>query len=273
MKPVPFEDARDEARFGGKAVKLGQARASGLPTPPGYALDVDLVDAIVAGDASAIAAVTPIFHELGARVAVRSSAIGEDSERASFAGQHLTVLNVESVASMLEAVHAVRASAHTESARGYREKHGLEGGPRIAVAVQTLVRSEIAGVLFTVHPMTGADERVIEAAWGLGEAIVAGLVVPDTYRIARSGEVLERIAGDKDIELLPAPDGGTSEVEVDPDRATALCLDDAMLAQLHALALDCERYYGMGLDLEWAFVRDAPYLLQCRAITTKTAGR
>lgn len=273
MKPVPFEHARDEARFGGKAVKLGEARARGLPTPPGYALDVDLVDAIVAGDAGALDALTPIFHELGARVAVRSSAVGEDSERASFAGQHLTVLNVDSVARMLEAVHAVRASAHTDAARGYRDKHGLDGAPRIAVAVQTLVRSEIAGVMFTRHPMTGADERVIEAAWGLGEAIVAGLVVPDTYRIARSGEILERVVGDKDIELLPAPDGGTAEVAVDPDRAASLCLDDVKLAQLHTLALDCERHYGVGLDIEWAFARGMLYLLQCRAITTKTAGR
>lgn len=272
MKPVPFEEARDESRFGGKSVKLGEARARGLPTPPGYALDVDLVEAVVAGNAGAIAAVTPIFHELGARVAVRSSAVGEDSEHASFAGQHLTVLNVDSVARMLEAVHAVRSSAHTEAALGYRKKHGLSGGPRIAIAVQTLVESEVAGVMFTRHPMTGADERVIEAAWGLGEAIVAGLVVPDSYRIARSGEILERTAGEKDLELVPASEGGTAEVAVDADRAAALCLDDAKLGQLHTLALGCERHYAaLGpLDIEWAFAGGTPYLLQCRAIT---AGR
>lgn len=267
MRPIALEEARDEARFGGKAVKLGEARATGLPTPPGYALDVGLVEAIVGGDASALDATVPIFDELGPYVAVRSSAVGEDSARASFAGQHLTVLNVHSVEEMLQAVRDVHASAHTDAVREYRRKLGMPESPSIAVVVQKLVPSEIAGVMFTKNPMSGADERVIEASWGLGEAIVAGLVVPDIYRIARTGAVLECAPGDKDIELLPEPGGGTIETEVAIDRREVACLDGAKLSRLHALALDCERCYGLELDIEWAFVREALYLLQCRTIT------
>lgn len=267
MKPIALEDARDETRFGGKAVKLGEARAAGLPTPPGYALDVALVEAIVGDNAAALDATASIFAELGPYVAVRSSAIGEDSARASFAGQHLTVLNVHSVERMLKAVREVHASAHTDAVREYRRRLGMPELPRVAVVVQKLVPSEVAGVMFTRNPMSGADERVIEASWGLGEAIVAGLVVPDTYRVARAGTVLERVAGDKDIELLPEPGGGTIEIEVASERREVACLDDTKLQRLHALALDCERRYGLELDIEWAFVRDTLYLLQCRSIT------
>src|SRR6266581_2258333 len=100
------------------------------------------------------------------------------------------------------------------------------------------------GVMFTEHPVTGADERLIEASWGLGEAVVAGLVVPDHFRLDRSGRVLERKVGRKHIAIRSLPNGGTFEQQVPPAQVNQLCLDDVQLAALGELALRCEKVYG-----------------------------
>ena len=121
---------------------------------------------------------------------MRSSAVGEDSEGASFAGQHATILNVRDEDQVVDAVLKVRESAHTESARAYRRTLGLDEAPRIAVVVQRMIEPDCAGVMFTRNPLDGADERVIEASWGLGESVVAGLVVPDNYALDQQGRVL-----------------------------------------------------------------------------------
>ncbi|AKT38032.1 PEP/pyruvate-binding domain-containing protein [Chondromyces crocatus] len=261
------EHAEREIEFGGKAVQLGQAHRSGLPVPPAWALSSDFVDEVVAGKEGAIGRVVDAFSGLAGPVAVRSSGVGEDAADASFAGQHATELNVRTQAALLDAIRKVHGSGRTASARAYRLKLGLPPEPRMGIVIQRLVPADCAGVLFTRHPTTGADERVIEATWGLGEAVVAGLVTPDYYRVARGGLVLERRAGDKDLAILWAEAGGTKEVDVEPHRVSALCLDDARLAQLDALATACESAFGGAQDLEWAFEGDRLYLLQRRAIT------
>jgi hypothetical protein len=96
---------------------------------------------------------------------VRSSAVGEDSEGASFAGQHVTILNVRHEDHVVDAVLRVRESAHTESARAYRRTLGMDEAPRVAVVIQRMIEPECAGVMFTKNPLNGADERVIEAPW------------------------------------------------------------------------------------------------------------
>ena len=141
----------------------------------------------------------------------------------------------------------------------------------MGVVVQALVRAEVAGVLFTRNPMTGADERVIEASFGLGESVVSGIVTPDRFRVARGGRVLAREAGDKDVEIAWNEEGGTIERPVDPARAASLCLDDARLAALDELASRCERIEPGPHDIEWAFEGERLYLLQRRPITR--AGR
>jgi pyruvate,water dikinase len=198
---------------------------------------------------------------------VRSSAVGEDSEGASFAGQHVTILNVRHDDQVAGAVLKVRESAHTESARAYRRTLGMDETPRVGVVVQRMIEPDCAGVMFTKNPLNGADERVIEASWGLGEAVVAGLVVPDNYVLDKQGRVLRRTAGEKDVALRGAPEGGTIEEAVEDHLVSELCLNDAMLANLHALAMKCESFFGTGLDLEWAFSGGTLYLLQCRAMT------
>jgi pyruvate,water dikinase len=121
--------------------------------------------------------------------------------------------------------------------------------------------------MFTQNPITGADERVIEASWGLGEAVVAGRVIPDQYRVDRSGTVLERTPGVKKVAIRTLPEGGTIEAEVPPELVERLCLDDGQLEELNRLAGRCEHVYGPARDLEWAFADGELYLLQCRAVT------
>ncbi len=253
--------------FGSKAVGLGQAVRDGLPVPPGIALAGDIVEAVATEDEDAIAAVVEAAEPLGGPLAVRSSAVDEDGADASFAGQHVTLLNVPSAAELGSALREIWWSANSDSAITYRKRVGLFTRPSVAVVVQVLLDPEAAGVMFTRNPVTGADERMIEASWGLGEAVVAGLVIPDSFRISRDGQVLDRRPGLKRVAVCCLPDGGTVEEEVAPERAEQLCLDDERLAELNELAADCERVYGPDRDIEWALADGRIYLLQCRAVT------
>lgn len=267
IQPVALPEARDESRFGGKATSLGKSLRDGLPVPDGFALDVDTVDAIARAGSAAAPSCDAMLAALGGRVAVRSSAVGEDARDSSFAGQHTTVLNAASAEALAHAVVEVWRSAHSASALAYRARMNIAGPPRIAVVVQRLVDADCAGVLFTRNPTTGARERIIEAAWGLGETVVSGAVVPDSYRLDPDGRVLERSIGVKDVALRLNPGGGTTEVALDDARAREAVLTDAALAALHAMTLRCEATFGADLDIEWAFAGDRLYLLQCRAIT------
>ena len=270
-KVVPFAKARETSLYGSKAVALGGAARQGLPVPPGMALSGDLVETVASGDGKAIEKLLNAIGGLSAPFAVRSSAVDEDSAAASFAGQHLTVLNVHSAADVPGAVREIWWSANSDAAITYRQRVGLFTRPSVGVVVQTLLKPDVAGVMFTEHPVTGADERLIEASWGLGEAVVAGLVVPDQFRLDRAGQVLERRAGRKRIAIRSLPNGGTFEQQVMPAQVNQLCLDDAQLAALGELALRCEKVYGPRRDIEWAFQDGTLYLLQCRAVTTGKA--
>lgn len=268
---VPLERARDTSLFGSKAVGLGGALRDQLPVPPGFAISGDLVDAIAAGDREAILAVEEAVQGLTVPLAVRSSAVDEDGTEASFAGQHLTRLNVPTTDGVASAVREIWWSANSDSAISYRQRLGVFTRPSVGVVVQTLLDPEVAGVMFTDNPITGADERLIEATWGLGEAVVAGRVIPDHFRIDPSGEVLERRPGRKSIAIRPLLSGGTHDEEIPADRAEQPCLSDVQLGELHQLALRCEAEYGPGRDIEWAFAGGTLYLLQCRAVTTGKA--
>jgi pyruvate,water dikinase len=121
--------------------------------------------------------------------------------------------------------------------------------------------------MFTRNPVTGDDERVIEASWGLGEVVVAGLVIPDHFRVDRAGQILERKPGLKRVAIRSLPTGGTIEEELSADLVERLCLSDEELLQLNHLAGRCEEIYGPARDIEWAIAGGKLYLLQCRAIT------
>ena len=192
---VPLVEADTEELYGAKAVGLGDALRAGLPVPPGVGLSGPLVDSIASGEPASTAALLEAVRELPTPLAVRSSAVGEDSAGASFAGQHITVLNVPSADDVEAAVREVWWSANSDSAITYRKRLGVFARPSVGVVVQSLLQPDTAGVMFTRNPITGADERMIEASWGLGEAVVSGRVIPDSFRVARSGEVLSSRAG------------------------------------------------------------------------------
>lgn len=264
---VPLEKAREVGVFGSKAVGLGQAIRDGLPVPPGIALAGPVVEAVAAGEKRATRAVAKAARPLGVPLAVRSSAVDEDGVEASFAGQHVTLLNVRSAEELAEALREVWWSANSDSAITYRQRLGLFTRPSVGVVVQALLSPDAAGVMFTRNPISGADERVIEASWGLGEAVVSGRVIPDNFVVEPSGRVLSRTPGNKTLAIRNAPDGGTLDEEVPPELAEQLCLDDGQLAALNELAGLCEKVYGPARDIEWAFAGGTLYLLQCRAVT------
>lgn len=264
---VPLEKALDDFVFGSKAVGLGQAIRDGLPVPPGVALSGSVVEAVAAGERSAIKLVAKWMAPLGVPLAFRSSAVDEDGAKASFAGQHLTLLNIRSAEDMASALSKIWWSANSDSAITYRQRVGLFNRPSIGVVIQALLDPETAGVLFTKNPVTGDEERVIEASWGLGEAVVSGIVIPDHYRVDRSGQILERKPGLKSVAVRGLPGGGTIEEQVAPELVERLCVSDQQVRQLNELADRCEQVYGPDRDIEWAIAGGKVYLLQCRAIT------
>lgn len=264
---VALHEAHDEAVYGGKAAQLAQALRAGLPVPPGFAFGFDAHEALHADDADRHAA--PLLAPLDDLVAVRSSAVGEDSESASFAGQHATVLGVRGTAALVAALREVHASARSEAARLYRRSLGLDPEPRMGVVVQKLVKAEVAGVLFSRDPVTGEDVRVVEASWGLGEAVVQGLVTPDRYVFGRDGRTLVQDVGEKDRMIRWSDAGGTEEVDVAHDRVAVPCLGAAELRMLDSLVSRCEGVWGGEQDLEFAFAGGTLYLLQRRAITRR----
>lgn len=261
-------EAATAAEFGGKAIALAEAIRAHLPVPRGLALRPEEVERVVQGDAVARTALVEAWATLSGPVAVRSSCVGEDGAGAAFAGQHVTHLNVTSAASLLSALREVQASATAPAALAYRRRLGLDGAPRMGAVVQCLVDAERAGVLFTRCPVSGAEEMVVEASWGLGEAVVAGLVTPDRYRLDPGGAVLEVVPGEKDLAIRCAPGGGTHERPVEAEDIERPCLGPGDLQRLVRLARQCEAVFGAARDLEFAFDGDELYLLQCRPITT-----
>ena len=263
--PVPLREVHDALEYGGKAAQLGAALRAGLCVPQGFALDHGFVAAVAADDAASGAALDAARATVPGAVAVRSSAIGEDGAAASFAGQHATLLNVVNVRA---AVAAVWKSGWADSAQAYRQRVGAEGPMRMGVVVQRLVNADTAGVMFTRNPVTRAAELVIEAGWGLGEIIVQGMIIPDSFRLLPDGTVLERRAGVKNIAIRRKPDGDTQEVAVEAQLIEALCLGDGQLSALADLARACDAAFGaVPHDIEWAFEGDTLYLLQRRPVT------
>ena len=195
-------------------------------------------------------------------VAVRSSAVAEDGDAASFAGQQETYLWVVGADSVVEQVRSCWASLYTPQAIAYRTtlpEDQAVAATRIAVAVQAMVDAESAGVVFTVSPRTGDRSVVaINASWGLGHAVVSGEVTPDEYWVAKVGPRLrERTVAHKRVQCVVDPAAGhgvvTIEVpEADRDRA---CLDDDRVLELSALAVRIEEHYGAPQDIEWALTR------------------
>ncbi len=196
-------------------------------------------------------------------VAVRSSATAEDLPGASFAGQQETYLNVKGEDEVVEKVQKCWSSLFTPRAIFYREQKGFKHEKvLISVAVQKMVNSKSAGVMFTLHPVTGDKNIiVIEGNWGLGEAVVSGSVTPDEWVVHKDTfEILEERIVEKTVEYIRDPKTGrTIHAEVPPERRNVPCLTPEEVKKLAELAKLIEKHYGMPMDIEWAIDRDMAF--------------
>ncbi len=203
-------------------------------------------------------------------VAVRSSATAEDLPDSSFAGQQETFLNVRE-ADLLRRVKECWASLFTQRAIYYRQQRGFpHADVDIAVVVQRMVDAEKSGVMFTSHPSTGDPQITIEAAWGLGEAVVSGTVSPDNYVYDRERETVDKVTvADKKVEMVKDDETGeTVQLDVDDERRKARVLSDEEIGALVVLGERVEDHYGTPQDVEWAIYDGEIYMLQSRPITT-----
>lgn len=212
------------------------------------------------------------YTELGQNdspVAVRSSATAEDLPEMSFAGQQETYLNVRGSDHVLETVKRCWASLWTARAIGYRIRNNIPPEDvALAVVVQQLVPADVAGILFTTNPVTGErDKMVINAAWGLGEAIVGGHVTPDTFIVNKQTTIIEsQEIADKEMMTVRSPEG-THEEPVPVDKRKQSTLSPKQAIELSKLGLQIEQLYQRPMDIEWAMQSGHFFILQARPIT------
>ncbi|KIF66912.1 phosphoenolpyruvate synthase [Streptomyces sp. AcH 505] len=225
----------------------------------------------IAVPAGLAAAITAALGRLGgeAAYAVRSSATAEDLPTASFAGQQDTYLNVMGTAAILQHISRCWASLFTERAVTYRRRNGIDHRTvHMAVVVQRMVVPDAAGILFTADPVTGnRTVATVDAGFGLGEALVSGLVNPDVFTV-RHGEVVAKTIAAKERAVQALPDGGTREVAVDSRRQEQPALTDEQVVRLVQLGRRIEAHFGRPQDIEWCLADDAFQIVQSRPITT-----
>ncbi|MGA6165018.1 rifamycin-inactivating phosphotransferase [Amycolatopsis magusensis] len=217
------------------------------------------------------AAITGSLARLGdgTACAVRSSATAEDLPTASFAGQQDSYLNIVGPEAVLRHVRRCWASLFTERAVTYRLHNGFDHRDvRMAVVVQRMVFPDAAGILFTADPVTSNRKvATVEAGWGLGEALVSGLVNADVHTV-RDDQVVTTTIGTKARAILPLPEGGTRETPVEPERQARAALTEAQVRRLVRLGRRIEAYFGRPQDIEWCLAGDEFHIVQSRPITT-----
>ena len=292
---IPFIDAT-LATGGGKAANLGELQRAGFPVPDGFVITADTyrnavadldLDVLLAQGPDAVRAAVEaqpvpahVAQEItnrlatwgeGTAVAVRSSATAEDLPDASFAGQQDTFLGVVGAEAILDAVRRCWGSLWTTRAVDYRQHNAFDHHTvALAVVIQRLVDADTSGVLFTRDPITGSEETLIDASWGLGESIVSGAVTPDQYR-ATTATVLERHLGAKQTRI-DRHGATTRTTNVAPADQTRLCLTDTQVLELARLGQAVQNHYGIDMDLEWAYTGSTLWLLQARPITTTASA-
>jgi pyruvate, water dikinase len=296
---------------GGKGASLARMAAAGLPVPRGFVVCTEAfhsmlqspgasnITARLSGtfdvhDTSALdaaaeeiralilgrplpdeiaAAIRSAYRALGhdLRVAVRSSAVSEDGEAASFAGQQETFLNVQGEDAVLGYVRECWASFFSPRALFYRAQKGALSDTRMAVVVQEMVLAEKSGVLFTVDPiLKQRDRMIVEAVFGLGEGIVSGAITPDHYVLDReTGELVEEFIAHQEAAVFYDPEkGGTRHVDLPEGQGAMRVLTDDELKHLRATGLRIEEFFGRPQDIEWSIRGNDLLLLQSRPITT-----
>lgn len=314
VKPLAYFQHSDIPLAGGKGSNLGELLRAGFTVPPGFVITTlaydlmlegtelqkrwhELLASLGSGDGNSmnqasreihsILEHTPIpaalaqkildaYSNLGnGAVAVRSSATAEDLPDAAFAGQQETFLNIIGDANLLDAVRACWASLWSERAIVYRTRQNVDQTTaKLAVVVQRMVQSDVAGVMFTANPVSGSrDEIVINANPGLGEAVVAGMVTPDHYVLEKHwGHIKEKHIGRREIIVRSKSEGGTEQVIPSANGTISAALPDVEIHTLAQLGKSIEQHYGAPQDIEWAWIKDGTrkgkfLILQARPMT------
>jgi pyruvate,water dikinase len=304
----------DVALAGGKGANLGELFLHGFEVPPGFVITTAAYDLLLQSneayahllnklsaldveDQDGIAEISKKIRDLFQQilipnqmveqvlaayhylddipVAVRSSATAEDLPGAAFAGQQETFLNVIGEKALLEAIQTCWMSLWSERAILYRARQEIDQTTvKLAVVVQKMIPADVAGVMFTANPISGArDELIIDANPGLGEAVVSGLVTPDHFVVnKRSRHVKEQQLGRREVIFRAKKEGGTEQLQASEELAKSAALSTQALRQLSQLGIEIEHHYGVPQDIEWAWMQEPAktgkfYILQARPMT------
>jgi pyruvate,water dikinase len=297
-------DCENPDEAGGKGAGLAKMTRLGMPVPPGFVVRASVLAGLLhatgdrervlsqlegaaVGEAESSRKLQPLVRELRlppdfvaavidafirldspAGVAVRSSACAEDSESASFAGQQETYLNVRGGEEVLERIKDCWASFFSERALFYRSRKGNLSDLGMAVVVQRQLAPDRSGVMFTIDPVRRRrDQMMIEAVWGLGEAVVSGAATPDHYVVSRDGVVKQARVSVQEMAVRADASGGVRQYALTAEEGGARVLNDAELAELAKIGRQLETHFGHPLDIEWAYESGTLYLLQSRPVT------
>lgn len=294
---------------GGKGASLGEMTRAGIPVPPGFVvtapafdrfieetdLNVEInailgkvnvqeihtienaseqIHALILNVAFPVdlgKSIIESFHGLNAEyVAVRSSATAEDGAEAAWAGQLESYLNTNEE-NLLTNVRRCWASLFTPRAIFYRFEKGFsETHVSVAVVVQVMVQSEISGIAFSVHPVTqDYNQMIIEAGWGLGEAVVSGQITPDSYVLEKEPRnILDINIADQERMMVRKSEGGNEWVDVEDNKKAVQKLSGRQIVELSDVIMRIEKHYGFPCDIEWAMQNSTIYVVQSRPITT-----
>lgn len=259
-----LSQATDVAATGGKAKALGSMIRAGFVVPEGFVISTAAFDDMSKALQSDILKHFDILQT--DFVAVRSSATSEDSGSAAWAGQLDTFLNVDRQ-HLIAQIKKCWESIHSDRAQAYAKEKSQAAG-KVAVVVQKMVQSDVSGVAFSTHPVTQDDQQVvIEAGFGLGEAVVSGEITPDTYIVAKKpATIVEKHLAEQTKQLKRGADGQTSWQKVDHPGAQKLA--DKYIVELSQTVQKLENYFGHAVDVEWALAGQQLFILQSRPITT-----
>lgn len=261
-------EAYDQCLVGGKAYALGEMIRAGFNVPDGFVLSAN---AFMMMTPSLRSLLFSHFDKLQADVvAVRSSAINEDGVDAAWAGQLETFLN-RSRHNLLKSIEDCWESVNSTRAQSYAKQKEM-GSMNVAVIVQKMIQSEVSGIAFSAHPISNdRTQLVIEAGFGLGEAIVSGEVTPDTYVVdKKTGRLLEKQVSQQERKLIRATSGATAWDAIGPEGSHQK-LTEKQISKLCDLTTELEAFFKYPVDVEWALRGDILYILQSRPITTLRA--
>lgn len=262
----------DVATVGGKGASLGELTKAGFPVPPGFVITTNAFKKFQDKKFSEEfkKEIFQAFDKLTTgRVAVRSSAVAEDSQNASWAGQLDTYLNVTRE-NLLDNISLCFSSIKSARAKSYaKDKNVKKSGLVVAVVIQEMIESEYSGVMFTINPVMGnTDEIVIDAGYGLGEFIVQGIITPDNYKVDKNSlKIKVKDLGSKD-KMFVYRDGKNQSLETPTSLKDKFVLHDDLIKKLSEIGKSIEKHYGFPCDIEWAYANSKFYITQSRPITT-----